>query len=651
MENNDTAAVLPAWIPELDLYLFDKGEAQQVYRVFGCHPADPLPDGTSVHHFVVWAPHARAVHVVGDFNNWDGAANALQLVHEGVWAGEVHGLADGDNYKYAIEGPDGTVNLKADPFAFHAENGLHTASKVWDLAGYTWHDEAWMHARATADPLHSPVSIYELHLGSWRLAEDEVYPNYRRIGRELAAYCTQMGYTHVELMPVTEYPLPASWGYQVTGYFAPTSRYGTPQDFMALVDTLHEAGIGVILDWVPAHFPRDSFALARFDGTPQFEYADPRKGEHGEWGTLVFDYAKPQVVSFLVSSANHFLDVYHVDGIRVDAVSSMLYLDYGRDEWVPNEQGGNINLEAVEFLRTLNSALLSSHPGAITIAEESTAFPMVTTPPYDGGLGFSFKWDMGFMHDMIDYCEMDPLFRSGNHEKLTFGMMYAFSENFVLAFSHDEVVHGKKSMVNKMHGDYEQKFATLRALMGWQFGRSGKKLTFMGSEFGQFIEWDFQKQLDWLLLDYPQHAAMQRYSAALNHFYREHAALWRIDDGWDGFMWANVDDCDESAIACLRRAHDGSDDILVCCNFTPNELCGFTVGLPCEGTLKELLNSDDVVYGGSGVENQHAVWTHHVPFGGQPHSAQVLLPPLSAVFFRFRPSKKAVQGDGEKSRG
>ena len=633
-------------LPETDLYLFDEGNAHQAYLVFGCHPLGVDAEGNALHRFVVWAPHAKSIHVVGDFNDWDEAADPLIPVHPGIWAGVVSGLRDGDIYKYAIEGPDGTVNLKFDPFAFHAENGLQTGSKVWDLSGYAWHDAGWMERRASTDVLHAPMSIYELQVGSWRVGEGEVYPNYRTVADELVEYCKKMAYTHVELLPITEYPFPGSWGYQATGYFSPSSRYGTPQDFMYLVDTLHAAGIGVIMDWVPAHFPRDAFALAKFDGTPTYEYADPRKGEHAEWGTLVFDYEKPQVQSFLVSSAMFFFDVYHIDGIRVDAVSSMLYLDYARTDWVPNANGGNINLEAEGFLKKLNSAVLAAYPGAMTIAEESTAFPLVTAPPYDGGLGFTFKWDMGFMHDILDYCSMDPLFRSGNHEKLTFGMMYAFAENYILAFSHDEVVHGKKSMVDKMFGDYEQKFATLRALMGFQFGRPGKKLTFMGSEFGQFIEWDYQKELDWFLLEYPIHDSMRLWSAELNKLYQKTPALWKIDDGWSGFGWANVDDRDESAIAFIRYANDGSPDMLVCCNFTPNPLSGFTVGLPCAGTVKELLNSDEARFGGSGVVNPRALRTKKVPFGDHPHSVKLDLGPLSAAFFRFKHTKPRTRHDG-----
>ena len=622
------------FLPDDDLYLFGTGDARRAYLMFGCHEIALGENGQRRFRFAVWAPHAKSVHVVGDFNGWDDRATPMTQQQPGIWVCVVEGLEDGSPYKYSIAGSDGKTHLKADPYAFHAENGLATASKVWGLHGFEWQDAAWMERRAAADPIHEPVSIYELQIGSWKVPEGREFPNYRVVGEQLAEYCRQQGYTHVELLPVTEYPLPESWGYQATGYFSPTSRYGTPQDFMCLIDTLHQAGIGVILDWVPAHFPKDAFALARFDGEPVYEYADPRKGEHAEWGTLVFDYDKPQVVSFLVSSAIFFFDLYHIDGIRVDAVSSMLYLDYAREVWVRNDEGGNINKEAVAFLQKLNTAVLSEYPGAITIAEESTAFPLVTCPPYDGGLGFTFKWDMGFMHDMLEYCAMDPLFRSGNHDKLTFGMMYAFSENYVLAFSHDEVVHGKASMVNKMFGDYEQKFATLKALMGFQFGRPGKKLTFMGSEFGQFIEWDFKKQLDWFLLEYPIHDGMRAYSAELNGLYRSHPALWKVDDGWAGFGWANVDDRDESAIAFMRYA-DAAPAMLVCCNFTPNELVGFTVGLPCAGELRLILNSDEERFGGTGAKVKQTAKAQGKPFADQPKSAGLVLPPLSALFYEF----------------
>lgn len=642
----------PLSLPDADLFLFGKGDARKAYLVFGCHRIDAKgenADGQHLFRFAVWAPHARSVSVVGDFNDWNDQANPMQQTRPGIWVAVVAGLQNGSPYKYRIEGADGAVHLKADPFAFHAENGLATASKVWQLDGYEWHDQAWIAARAQADVLHQPVSIYELQIGSWRIGEDETFPNYRNVADQLAAYCKEMGYTHVELLPITEYPFPASWGYQATGYFSPTSRYGTPQDFMYLVDTLHAAGIGVILDWVPAHFPKDEFALARFDGTPLFEYADPRKGEHAEWGTLVFDFEKPQVVSFLISSAVFFFDMYHIDGIRVDAVTSMLYLDYARDVWVPNKDGGNINLEAVAFLQKLNTAVLSEFPGAITIAEESTAFPLVTCPPYDGGLGFTFKWDMGFMHDTLEYCQMDSLFRRDHHDKLTFGMMYAFAENYILAYSHDEVVHGKASMVNKMFGDYMQKFSTLRALMGWQFARPGKKHTFMGSEFAQFIEWDFKKQLDWFLLEYPIHDGMKAYSAELNAFYRSHPALYKIDDSWSGFGWSNVDDRDESSIAFVRYANDGTPDVLCCFNFTPNLVVGFTAGLPYAATVSEKLNSDDVRFGGTGVSNDGHIRAVDVPFGDMDYSVQLTLPPLSAVYFelkKVKPRKKDKTAKG-----
>ena len=639
-------------LPDADLYLFGRGDARRAYLVFGCHEL-PRADESSARRFrfAVWAPNAQAVSLVGAFNHWDEAATPMEQVREGVYCCVVEGLSDGDPYKYAIKGADGTVQLKADPFAFHAENGLSTASKVWSLDGYDWKDEEWIRNRATADPLHQPMSIYELHLGSWRVGENELYPNYRNIASQLVDYCIQMGYTHVELLPLTEFPLPASWGYQATGYYSASSRYGTPQDFMYLVDALHAAGIGVILDWVPAHFPKDAFALARFDGTPLYEYADPRKGEHAEWGTLVFDYGRPQVVSFLISSAMFFLDVYHIDGIRVDAVTSMLYLDYARTEWVPNIHGGNINLEAVEFLKKLNTAVKDSYPGVVTIAEESTAYPKVTAPVEYDGLGFTFKWDMGFMHDTLEYCSMDPLFRRDHHDKLTFGLVYAFSEHYVLAYSHDEVVHGKKSMVDKMYGPYLQKFANLRALMGWQFARPGKKLTFMGSEFGQFIEWDFKKQLDWFMLEYPIHNGLHMYSAALNKLYRSHPAMWQIDDSWEGFQWANVDDYDESAVACLRHATDGSPDVVCCCNFTPNEVNGFTVGLPSYGKLKLLLDSDQELYGGSNCGAAVVEAPAEEPFEGHPFSAKLKLPPMSAVFFEFERCEPPVCKAAKKSKG
>jgi 1,4-alpha-glucan branching enzyme len=603
-------------------------KSKHAYDYLGCHP-----QGKN-HVFRLWAPSAKAVSLVGDFNAWDETALPMTPDREGVWSVMVSGLTDGDIYKYAVTDQAGSTVWKADPFAFHSETGPATGSKVWDIAGFSWHDHAWQTARAQTDIRTQPVNIYELHLGSWRLDEGETFPNYRNIAPALAAYCQHMGYTHVELLPVTEYPYEGSWGYQVTGYFAPTSRYGTPQDFMALVDTLHQAGIGVILDWVAAHFPRDSHGLARFDGTALFEYADPRLGEHPEWGTLVFDYGKAEVRGFLLQSALFFLDKYHIDGLRCDAVSSMLYLDYGRSDgqWLPNRDGGNINYEVVSFWQEVNTALPAAYPGCFTVAEESTAYPGITASPTQGGLGFTFKWDMGFMHDTLDYFQMDSLFRSHHHQKLTFSMMYAFSERYILAFSHDEVVHGKKSMLDKMFGTYEEKFAALRALYGYQFAHPGKKLTFMGSEFGQFIEWDYKKQLDWFLLSYPSHSAMQAYTAALGQLYKAIPALYEIEDSWDGFTWLNPDDNQRSSIAFLRRASSADQAIVCVFNFTPVTYEDFQIGLPNAGRLVPLLSSDEARFGGTG-HLQEVLTAQPIPFREFSHSVPVSLPGLSAQYF------------------
>ena len=635
----DQRELTEKYVPSDDIYLFNTGNAQRAYITLGCHY---IPE-CALHRFCVWAPHAREVSVVGDFNGWDGSATPMCRRDDGVWCAFVPGLKDGDIYKYRVVSAEGREVLKADPFAFHAETGPGTASKVWEIEGWDWQDGKYMSRRASRDALRSPMSIYEVHLGSWRLHDGEVYPNYRRVADELADYCLQMGYTHVELLPVTEYPFEGSWGYQVTGYFAPTSRYGTPQDFMYFVDKLHSEGIGVIMDYVPAHFPRDEHGLRLFDGTPCYECSERRMAEHPDWGTMIFDYAKPQVQSFLISSAMFFFDKYHIDGIRVDAVSSMLYLDYGRrgGEWTPNKDGGNINYGAVDFLRKLNSTILTAYPGAVSIAEESTAYPLVSRPPDVGGLGFTFKWDMGFMHDTLDYMAMDPYFRSKNHSRITFSMMYAFSENFILAFSHDEVVHGKASMVNKMWGDYETKFASLRALYGYQFAHPGKKLMFMGGEFAQFIEWNYKQQLDWNLLEYPMHDSMRRYVRDLGRIYESTPCLWRIDDSWDGFQWLNVDDCDRSSVAFMRMSR-GS--YIVCAlNFTPVRYDGFTIGLPKPGVLRELINSDDPKYGGSGVLNEPEIRSHKRGFLDFQYSAEITLPPMSCVYFRFTPSKPAAK--------
>ena len=640
--------LIERYVSNDDIWLYNTGNARRAYHALGCRY---IPE-CGMHRFAVWAPHAREVSVVGDFNGWDGYAHPMWRRDDEIWVTFIPGLKNGDIYKYRVVGEDWNTVLKADPFAFHAETGPATGSKIWDIEGYEWTDSDYMEKRRGKDSVHAPMSIYEMHMGSWRKKDGEVFPNYRRVADELVEYLKYMHYTHVELLPITEYPYDGSWGYQVTGFFAPTSRYGTPQDFMYFVDKLHSEGIGVIIDWVPAHFPRDEHGLRMFDGAPCYECSEQRMAEHPDWGTMIFDYSRPQVQSFLTSSAVFFFDKYHVDGIRVDAVSSMLYLDYGRKfgEWTPNKDGGNINLGAVDFLRKLNTAILTEYPGAITIAEESTAFPLVSRPPEVGGLGFMFKWDMGFMHDTLDYMALDPYFRSYNHSRLTFSMMYAFSENFVLAFSHDEVVHGKASMVNKMWGDYETKFASLRALYGYQFAHPGKKLMFMGGEFAQFIEWNYLQQLDWSLLEYPLHDGMRKYVRELGRLYASTPALWKVDDSWDGFSWLNVDDSERSAVAFMRMSQRS---YIVCAlNFTPVRYDDFTIGLPKPGVLKEVINSDDTQYGGSGILNKAEIESADESFLDHPCSAKITLPPMSAVWFRFTPTsaKKLKELEAQKAK-
>ena len=620
-------------IPRDEIYLFNTGNARKAWTGFGCRYISEL----ECHRFLVWAPNARAVSVVGDFNDWDPAANPMEWLEGGVWIAFIEGVREGQNYKFRVEKAWGGCVLKADPFAAWSQTRGETASRVWCREEYPWTDGEYLKLRDERDYMTSPMSIYEIHPGSWR--EFEGGPNYHNLADALAEYCTDMGYTHVELMPITEYPYDGSWGYQVTGYFAPTSRYGDPDDFKAFVDRLHAAGIGVIVDWVPAHFPKDEFGLAEFDGTPLFECKERRMAEHPDWGTLIFDYASTQVQSFLISSAFKLLDVFHVDGIRVDAVSSMLYLNYGRreGEYTPNEEGGSTNLHALRFLRKLNSLIHTDFPGVVTIAEESTAFPLVTAPAELGGVGFSMKWDMGYMHDTIDYMQQDPFFRSFHHNKLTFSMMYAFSESFVLAYSHDEVVHGKGSMINKMYGDYDQKFSSLRALYGYQFGHPGKKLTFMGNEFGQFIEWNWRQGLDWMLLGFVRHEQLRRWMRQLNLLYAANPALYAVDRSWDGFKWLNVDDAGRSSVAFLRSAPE-EDSYLVCvCNFTPVSYRKFLIGLPGPGTLREVLNSDDEEYGGTGVSNPEPILSEERDFLDMHHCAELTLPPMSCVFFRYIP--------------
>lgn len=617
---------------ELPVYLFKQGTNFESYRFFGAHPA--VQGGREGVLFTVWAPHAKKVSVEGDFNDWDPEANPLTDPDKsGIWQGFVEDLPEYAMYKYAITTQTGEQLLKADPYAFHTETRPGNCSKVYDLSGYNWQDEAWCSDRSHKDIVNTPVNIYELHAGSWRTHADGNPLSYSQLAEQLVPYIKEMGYTHVELMPMAEYPFDGSWGYQVTGYYAPTSRYGTPKDFMAFVDTMHQNGIGVIMDWVPAHFPKDAFGLYKFDGENCYEDADPLRSEHKEWGTMVFDYGRNEVKSFLISNALYWLREYHLDGLRVDAVASMLYLDYNRQngEWRPNIHGGNENLEAIEFLRTLNAAVFERLPGAMMIAEESTAWPMVTRPGKEGGLGFNFKWNMGWMNDMLRYMSTDPLFRAGNHDKLTFSFMYAFSEHFVLPISHDEVVHGKCSLIGKMPGEYEEKFANLRTFFGYMMAHPGKKLLFMGQEFGQFIEWNEAKELDWLLLSYEKHAQLANYVKTLNHFYTETPALWQIDYSWEGFQWVVADDKDQSIIV-FRRLDDDGREVLIACNFTPVARPGYRFGVPRAGTYKELLSSDAVEFGGTGLHNP-PIRAKKKAAHGQEYSIEVTLPPMSTVYF------------------
>lgn len=633
---------------ELPVYLFKQGTNFESYRFFGAHPT--VRQGREGVLFTVWAPHAKKVAVTGDFNDWDPEANPLEDPDKsGIWQGFVEDLPEYSMYKYAVTAKSGEQLLKADPYAFHTETRPGNCSKVYDLSGYVWGDEAWCGEQAHKDIVNAPVNIYEMHAGSWRTHADGNPLSYAQLAEQLVPYIKEMGYTHVELMPMAEYPFDGSWGYQVTGYYAPTSRYGTPKDFMAFVDTMHQNGIGVIMDWVPAHFPKDAFGLYRFDGENCYEDTDPLRSEHKEWGTMVFDYGRNEVKSFLISNALYWLREYHLDGLRVDAVASMLYLDYNRQngEWRPNIHGGNENLEAIEFLRTLNAAAFERLPGAMMIAEESTAWPMVTRPGKEGGLGFNFKWNMGWMNDMLRYMSTDPLFRAGNHDKLTFSFMYAFSEHFVLPISHDEVVHGKCSLIGKMPGEYEDKFANLRTFFGYMMAHPGKKLLFMGQEFGQFLEWNEAKELDWLLLSYEKHAQLSEYVKRLNRFYTETPALWQIDYSWEGFQWVVADDKDQSIIVFRRLDEDGRE-VLIACNFTPVARPGYRFGVPRAGTYKELLSSDAAEFGGTGLHNP-AVRAKKKAAHGQEYSIEVTLPPLSTVYFSVPVPKSTAPQKPEKA--
>jgi 1,4-alpha-glucan branching enzyme len=625
-------------LSEFDLHLFSEGTHYRAWEKLGSHVM--TIGGVTGVHFAVWAPNAQRVSVIGDVNGWDGRVHAMRkLVPSGVWEIFVPGLEEGACYKYEVRTDAGHLFEKADPYARRFEVPPRSASIIWHDHGYRWRDDDWMRDRLSSDGWHDrPMSVYEVHLGSWRRVPEEGnrYLSYRELAETLVPYVREMGYTHIELLPVMEHPFSGSWGYQVLGFFAPTSRFGTPDDFRYFVDRCHQLGIGVLLDWVPGHFPKDRHGLAEFDGTSLYEHADPRKGEHRDWGTLIFNYGRNEVRTFLLSSALCWLEEFHVDGLRVDAVASMLYLDYSREhgEWIPNQYGGRENLEAVSFLQQLNTLTHGRVPGTITVAEESTAWPAVSRPTYVGGLGFTFKWNMGWMHDMLEYMRQDPIHRRWHHGQITFSMLYAFTENFVLPFSHDEVVHGKRSMLDKMPGDLWQKHATLRALYGYMFSHPGKKLMFMGSEFGQWREWNFDSSLDWHLLTDPMHQGLMRWVRDINHTYQREASLHQVDFEPAGFSWIDCNDNDNSVVSLIRRARNPRDFTVMLMNFTPVPRPGYRIGVPEGGWYRELLNSDGEIYGGSNVGNGGGVPADDQPSHGFSHSMTLTVPPLGFVLLK-----------------
>jgi 1,4-alpha-glucan branching enzyme len=625
----------PSLLGDLDLHLVGEGSHRHLYRKLGAHVL--TVDGAKGVHFAVWAPNARAVHVVGDFNSWDGHNHAMSMAgSSGIWEIFVPELDHGALYKFAVVTKDGHTVMKTDPFAFYTEEpgeGGQNACIVFD-SKHEWGDDEWIARRAETDAYTSPMSIYEVHLGSWRRSLEGEPLDYRALGTQLAEYCKEMGFTHVEMLPVAEHPFGGSWGYQVSNYFAPTARFGDPDDFRFLVDELHKANIGVIVDWVPAHFPRDEWALARFDGTALYEHLDPRKGEHPDWGTLVFNYGRNEVRNFLISNALFWMDEFHIDALRVDAVASMIYLDYSRKqgEWVPNEHGGRENLEAVSLLKELNTVVPGEHPGALMIAEESTAWPGVSRPVHLGGLGFGFKWNMGWMHDTLSYFSKEPIYRRFHHNNLTFSLMYAWSENFVLPLSHDEVVHGKGSLVGKMPGDEWQKLANLRCLFAYMWAHPGKQLLFMGGEFGQYREWDHDRSLDWHLLEDAGHFGLQRLVADLNKTMKGVPALYEQDFSPEGFRWIDANDADNNVIS-FHRSSPSDDKHLVCvCNLAPVPRYGFRLGLPSDQPFEEILNTDADTYAGTNVGNMGRVEPEEVPWHGMDYSALVTLPPLGVVW-------------------
>ena len=615
---------------------FHRGESIRAFELLGCHRA--VRDGKAGYVFRVWAPNARQVSVVGDFNFWNAEDLPMQRISHGVWEAFSVYAAPGGAYKYFVVGADGRRLWKTDPYGYQTCKLPETSSRVCELDGYKWHDALYFARRKKQDILRRPVNIYEMHFGSWKRKEDGSYLSYREMADELIPYVKEMGYTHIELMPICEYPFDLSWGYQVTCYYAPTARYGDPQELMEFIDRCHQANIGVILDWVPAHFPKDENGLYEFDGSCCYELSDPMMNEHTEWTTRIYDYGKPEVLSFLISNAIFWLEKYHIDGLRVDAVASMLYLDYARPNYRPNRYGGRENLEAIEFLRRLNKAAFEVRHQPIMVAEESTAFPLITKPDFDGGLGFLFKWNMGWMNDMLKYMSLDPIYRKGAHDKLTFSLTYAFSENFILPLSHDEVVHGKCSLINKMPGYYPDKFNNLRSFFAWQMAHPGKKLNFMGNEFAQFIEWNPSQGLDWLLLDYDKHRQMQQFVKALNHLYLDNPAFWSNDQGWDGFRWISCDDRDNSVVA-VRRIDRQGKEIVGVFNFTPMQREHYRLGLPQDGVWEPVLNSDAAEFGGWGTPVP-PVTAEASPWGECGYSGEFILPPNSAVFYQRKARTK-----------
>jgi 1,4-alpha-glucan branching enzyme len=625
-------------LTDYDLYLIGEGNHYQKYEKLGAHTVEL--DGVRGVHFAVWAPNATCVSVIGDFNHWDNRRHPMRFLgSSGIWEIFLPGLGEGEIYKFFVRSRLRDYEAeKADPYGFCFELRPKSASKVCDINKYQWEDEKWLEQRLKTNWFQAPISIYEVHLGSWRRVPEEGdrFLTYRELAHTLVPYVKEMGYTHIELLPVTEHPLDASWGYQTIGYFAPTSRFGPPEDFMYFVDECHKNGIGVILDWAPAHFPKDGHGLGFFDGTCLYEHQDWRRGEHRDWGTLIFNYGRNEVRNFLISNALFWFEKYHVDGLRVDAVASMIYLDYSRKEgeWIPNAFGGNENLEAIDFLKKFNEVVHQYHPGILTIAEESTAWPAVSRPVYLGGLGFDLKWNMGWMNDTLQYISKDPVHRKYHQNSLTFGLIYAFTENFVLVLSHDEVVHGKRSMLDKMPGDVWQKMANLRLYYGFMYGHPGKKLLFMGGEFGQWNEWNFDRSLDWHLAGFREHKRLQNYVGDLNRLYRNEPALHQVDFDAGGFEWIDFHDTDNSILSFIRRARNGGDHIVVACNFTPVPRWSYRVGVPEHCYYREVLNSESNLYGGSNLGNGGGVHSQPIPWHGQPNSIEILIPPLGVVFFK-----------------